>query len=677
MSPTRTQQGGRGYISEVQGLRTLAALLVAAYHIWFNRVSGGVDVFFVVAAFFMMASFDRKGRISGADLIGYWSGTARRVVPVMAVVVAATLAAFWAFRVTVEWRSAIYHAAASTAFVENWWLAWNGTDYLAQDTLPSPFQQMWALSLQMQLAVLLPFALWAAGARAADPRRAWTATLVALFAGSFAYGLWITRANQPWAYFDSVARIWEYAAGALLALHADRIPRPSRRVLAALGAVAFVVVATFAAVLPVARLFPGIAATIPVGCTLAMIWVARSGVAIRPLRWKPMLALGDISFAFYLWHWPILVLWRHLNGSYHVGLLAGVAIILLAGILAALSVRFVERPVRRSPRLSARPVLGLFAGLATALVAVAALALFALDYKSERAASMAKLASFNDDPVAFRAAHPDAIVPDPLIVRSLWRAEYAPRCHQTREGFGLRECVYGKRDGAHTLVVHGGSHSIQWLPAIRALADELDLRIVQLTKAGCPTHDGALVGETVNKEVLAYFEGRSPSCAAWNEETKARVLELKPDIVLIIATWGVGKDESIPASFLSWWQSVTDAGIDLIALRDNPRFLDDVPSCVDRHRDDPSACDRDRSLLLLDDDPGAALDLDRVTYLDLTDLFCRGDLCGVVYDGVMLYRDGQHITGTLAEQSTDRLKAPIEEILERREAEKSAASLQQ
>ena len=474
-----------GYIKEIQGLRAAAALLVAVYHIWFNRVSGGVDAFFVITAFFLMSSFARMGHPTSGDVVRYYASTVRRVVPLAALVILATIVGTLLLIPEIHWREFAFHAFASAVFAENWWLAWTGTDYLRLDLTISPFQQMWALSMQMQYYLILPLLIWAITAlatwRGIAVRAAWTAAITILLLMSFTYNLWITLENQPWAYFDSFARGWEYMFGALLALTLDRLPIFSPRIARLLGYACLFVLVGFAAVIPVAQSFPGAAALIPVLSTLGLIIAARAGANIAPLTNRPILALGEISFSFYLWHWPLLIFWRQWTGEVAVGLVPGVVIIGLAGVLASLTLRLFEAPFRRWPLLVARPMLSLFAG---ALVMFPALGTTYIWADANRAAirnAEAVLAIFAADPQGW--SDNGEIVPHPLLARNDNPRAYADGCHQTIIDPSLIECVYGVEDAGRTLVLVGGSHSLQWLPALDDLAQAVDLRIVSMTKS--------------------------------------------------------------------------------------------------------------------------------------------------------------------------------------------------
>src|SRR5690242_1237254 len=112
-----------GYRPEIQGLRSLAVLMVMTYHIWFGRVSGGVDVFLLVSAFLMTLQFVGRyedGRPTA--LVKHWLHLFRRLIPAAVVVVVATLAATILFLPRTRWLDIVGQAWASLVYSENWLL---------------------------------------------------------------------------------------------------------------------------------------------------------------------------------------------------------------------------------------------------------------------------------------------------------------------------------------------------------------------------------------------------------------------------------------------------------------------------------------------------------------------------------------------------------------------------
>ena len=297
------------------------------------------------------------------------------------------------------------------------------------------------------------------------------------------------------------------------------------------------------------------------------------------------------------------------------------------------------------------------------LLPVGAIGVSGVTYSGQKAAASADVFEFSRDASAFRRDNPEAIVPDPILARSLWSEEYGPRCHVPLNAEGLAECNYGKLDGERTLVVHGGSHSTQWLRGLMSIAEPLDLRLVQITKVGCPSFDPSVPTADLHPRNQEFYDTRDASCLEWNRASQARILDLEPDAVLTVGTRGTGEAEELPEAAIAWAETIGDAGIQVLVLRDNPRLPIDVPACVDRNRDDPSQCNVPRDTLLSEDAPGADLDVENLTYVDLTEAFCGAETCWAVKDGILIYRDGHHLTGTYAEAIVHKLGQRLFQVL--------------
>lgn len=138
------------YRPEIQGLRALAVLMVVVYHIWFDRVSGGVDVFLLVSSFLLTLTFIRKVEEGKKlDLGRYWLQLFKRLLPSVVVVLLATLIATYLFIPRSRWTEVFDQTWASLFYVQNWLLAERSVDYYAaDDSVASPLQHFWSLSVQ-------------------------------------------------------------------------------------------------------------------------------------------------------------------------------------------------------------------------------------------------------------------------------------------------------------------------------------------------------------------------------------------------------------------------------------------------------------------------------------------------------------------------------------------------
>ena len=145
----------RKFRSEVEGLRFIAALLVAIYHIWLNRVSGGVDVFFVISGFLITTSIiSTINRTGEFKFIPYITKLLKRLLPLVLTVLGATLIMSFFFLPASITEKTIKEIIASMFYYQNWQLAISNTDYLDASQMKSPVEHFWALSIQGQFYLI-------------------------------------------------------------------------------------------------------------------------------------------------------------------------------------------------------------------------------------------------------------------------------------------------------------------------------------------------------------------------------------------------------------------------------------------------------------------------------------------------------------------------------------------
>ena len=348
---------------DLQGLRALAVLLVMCYHFWFDKVSGGVDIFLMLSAFFMTASMARQiesGR--WPNPVRYWLKTFSRLVGLAAVVIAVVVVGAWAFMPGTRWQQIMDEATASLLYRQNWQLAEANVDYYAFNTsAASPLQHFWSLSVQGQIFIIWPLLLLACALiwRRFFCRHRFSTVALGMFGIVFAlslgYSVHLTQVNQPLAYFHTGTRMWEFALGSMVALALPRLQRLAKPVRRVGGWVGLAVIISCGAVLEVQAQFPGWLALIPT-LGAALLLMAPGEPEYRNAAWllsrRPLVQLGDVSYGMYLWHWPILVFYLHFSHRTEVDLLTGAILIAVSIAVAWLSTRWIERPLRTwTPRL--------------------------------------------------------------------------------------------------------------------------------------------------------------------------------------------------------------------------------------------------------------------------------------------------------------------------------------
>src|SRR3954464_9447717 len=311
----------REFRPDIEGLRAVAVLAVVLFHAGVPGLPGGfvgVDVFFVISGFLITGMLWREVERTGTvRLARFYGPRARRLLPAGVLVIAATAAAVAWLLPPLRARTVLGDGVASALYVANYRFAVQGTDYLAADTPPSPFQHYWSLGVEEQFYLLWPALLvgtaWLAGRRSPGARKVVAAVgvLTLVTAGSFVLSLWWTHSSPPWAYFSLPSRAWELGVGGLVALTVPAWRRLPPTVAATAGWAGLAAVLASCCLLDEGTPFPGTAALLPVLGTALLL-----GAGSRRTSWGPAVVLerppvrriGRWSYSWYLWHWPVLVL---------------------------------------------------------------------------------------------------------------------------------------------------------------------------------------------------------------------------------------------------------------------------------------------------------------------------------------------------------------------------------
>ncbi|MEY3617950.1 MAG: hypothetical protein RL726_648, partial [Actinomycetota bacterium] len=351
---------------EVEGLRAVAVVLVVLYHLGLDVVSGGyigVDVFFVVSGFLitglLLREVDREGRVS---LAAFWARRVRRIVPLATLVAVATVVVGLSILDPTEDRRLIQVGLGAIGFCANLVLHSISGEYLAGVVNPSPLQHFWSLGVEEQFYVAWPL-LMALMVRVGRRFRRPALLVSALVA--FAASLWTSihhaRPGASSGFFLPHTRAWEIMAGSILALVMVGLLRIPTAVRAMVGWGGLVAMAVAAITFDAETNFPGTAALLPVlGAVAVLVAGDASWGPVFVLRRGVFQYLGSVSFALYLWHWPLIVFYEHRHGKPEWS--GRVVIVVIAMLLAEASRRLVENPLRWNQWLTLRPSRSLAAG---------------------------------------------------------------------------------------------------------------------------------------------------------------------------------------------------------------------------------------------------------------------------------------------------------------------------
>nr|WP_040758422.1 acyltransferase family protein [Sporosarcina newyorkensis] len=648
------------YRPEIEGVRTIATLLIAVYHIWLGRVSGGIDVFFIISGYLMTLSLlsriERTGSVKFFDFI---LGLARRLFPQALSVLIVTGILSLVFLPKIEWGEIISHMTASAFYYENWRLAFDSVDYLAQDNSAIPFQHYWSLGVQGQFYIIWPILItlvfFIAKVVLKTPvRKTFLAALLIVFTCSLAYSIYQTHINQPWAYFDTFTRMWEFSIGGIFALISPYLIF-NKWFNTALGWVGLAIICLTGILLPVSSVFPGYLALVPISGVLFILIAAENSTMFgvdRLLGVRPLTYLGGLTYGIYLWHWPLLIFYHAYMKTTTVPILDGIIILLITLVLSVVSTKRFEKPVLKLGR--GQKKVKLLAVLSIMLVIAASMMLSISTYIQKTQAVMLNLTQNDKDypgakSILYAIKPPKGLdpIPSPLAIKTDLPSFYEDKACLGQDRTEVRKCSYGVLDHPnHVLALVGGSHSGHWFPALELLAEELNFRI------DLYNHDGCRFTDEDPEDHL------TKACLEWNENLIEQLKEDPPDLVFTTAT--LNKRDKVPAGYINQWKAL-EGITKIFAVRDNPRMKQKIPACLENAKD-PLDCAIDRSNGVSDVLPWENTEgiPSNVVFADLTEFFCDDKMCYPVIGNIIVYRDNNHITAEYSKSLAPALKEPLE-----------------
>ncbi len=642
---------------DVEGVRAIAILLVVAYHAGIRPFSGGyvgVDVFFVLSGYLITWLLVAEAQERGTIHLGrFYARRARRLLPALAVVLLFTIVAGAMIYAPMEHGEIANTSIATAAYASNLYFAHHAADYFGSALRTNPLLHTWSLSVEEQFYLVWPmFVMFAFGVlrwqRGAPSRRRLLVWMALLAAPSLVLCVILTYVRQPWAFFSSPARAWEFAVGAVAVLvpATPRAGRPPSRWRAVRVAREAMGAGTWAVHLPGwfglgaillaavlfrnATPFPGAAVLLPVAGTVLLLRVE----AVAGTSWlgtllasRPMQLIGRLSYSWYLWHWPVFVLAIAAYGW--PGTYGMVGLALLSLLLAAASYHLVENPIRHHRLLAGHPGRSLAMAAAVAVLSITT----ALAWRAAAAAwqRSPKL-------IAYTRAGRD----DPEI--------YAMGCGASLYSATLVECTTGPDGASHVAVLVGDSHAAQWYGMVHAIAARDGWKVITMIKADCPA---------VNASYFADRIGRMfTECDAWRAAALRRIAQLSPELVIVgtyTSRYPFTADEW-EAGTTSVVDALSRAGRHLILVRDPPHPSFDVPVCLAesvwrarflprrpctfRNINDSTS----REAMAYRAQRDAVGHVSNATILDMTRHICHRSSCDVVSDGVVVFRDVNHLT---------------------------------
>ncbi|OBG44687.1 acyltransferase family protein [Mycolicibacterium fortuitum] len=673
---------------DIEGLRAVAVLAVVLFHAGVPGLGGGfvgVDVFFVVSGFLITGLLWREAANTGTvRMPKFYAGRARRLLPAAALVLVVTSLAATVLLPPLQARSVLADAIASALYAGNYRFAVQGTDYLRTEAAASPLQHYWSLGVEEQFYLLWPALIlgiaWLLTRNGRDTRSAvpYACVLAVVAGASLMLALAWTQTMPPWAFFSLPTRAWELAVGGLVALtaaHWRSLP-PVCAALVGWGGLALILLTCtqFGTATP----YPGTAALLPVMGTALVIGAgcAIPDLGVGRLLSKPVMrGIGRLSYSWYLWHWPVLLLAPALFG-HSLGLAGRLAMIVMSLGLAILTLHLVENPARFATALRGSSWRSLAVGAtATATAVCAGLVLLAVRPVPTASGPAAVPVALVGPPPA--AAPTTVLTPEQQIqaavatsaelqavpsnlsppLGNITKPEvFVNGCVLSWKDVAVPDCSSGDTASPTKVALIGDSHAGMWQPALETAAQQQHWRLETYAKVTCPP---------MNLPILSpYLEREFTECKQWRADVLTRIAKERPALVVLDMVRRYGADFGFVSYDPTWLDSLTrlvsqlrGTGARVLVLGPVPDPHTTVPTCLSAHMDDATACAPNRSIAMNANGIAAetaAVNAGGGQYARLDQYFCTAERCPVIVGNTLVFRDDNHITAEYAQ-----LLAPV------------------
>ncbi|MCI9889398.1 acyltransferase [Micrococcales bacterium 31B] len=682
---------GHGFRLDIQGLRAIAVTVVVAFHAGVTWIPGGfigVDMFFVISGFLICGAI--LSEMAGTDTFRFrrfFVRRLRRLYPAALLVIVATLVAVYFFAPAQKFRDYSYDAITSMLYVSNFRFAFGEFGYFA-DTIASPFQHLWSLSVEEQFYVTLAILLILLRSlrQVKLARVIFAMTLVSLVV-SIIGAIFFADIS----YYVIFTRGWEFGVGCLIAVAARRLVHLGRAAATTLRVLGILLIAASLVYITEDMPFPSYLA---LGPTLGTAFIIAAGCAPHrdfityALAWKPFTALGNISYSLYLWHWPALIVPALYFGAKLTPWYAAAAV-LASFVLAIFTHAAVESPLRL--RSGAQPRILHNVATATVLtLAVTAGAFYGMQRIDQQltnvssggqttAATVQDIGISVPTPTPTETDESPTPEPTPIPTDPNWTpvgnlvfppasaltpavadaAAYRMQadidgCLVGLNDTTIKVCEYGVMTSEHTIMLFGDSHAEMLYPAYAKIASTMGWKLQVLTKSACAPSTmrfGTFTGTAAQRQ----------SCYDWREAAVAKIHELQPDLIVMAGYQGDTRRTMnlAVADFNSRWVTGLNEMVAQLPATSQKLFVSDTPdwttipvSCISRNTNNYSVCNNSIGNLVSTprvDSEKATLEAAGVTVMNLNNVLCPEGVCAVIDRNYVVYKDAHHLLGPYVE----------------------------
>lgn len=641
------------YRSDIEGLRAIAILLVVLAHVgdtWFGGGFIGVDVFFVISGYLITGLLLKElERTDSVNFFSFYVARLKRLLPALLFMLLMTSFMALAFLSPSEHNLQAISAGYASVWLSNLYFAFSKLNYFEPAADQNMYLHTWSLGVEEQFYLIWPILVitfvgawrWQGGQR--NLRRL-LFSMGGVIVVCLSASLYLTYAKPMLAFYLMPSRAWQFALGAFALLWPISIGHnrvSTTKFIHAGGWLGFIGIVVSSLSIHSNMAYPSFWALFPsIGTALILVAGApgENSLLSKALSIKPMLWLGRISYSWYLWHWPILVLGNKL--FHHNNAVEKWGLVVTSLLFAIFSYFLIESPIRKSNYLIRRP----------ALTLVAALIVMASAFGLSRAWQESAVGWVN--------------LPTQLIFRRVagdLPVTYSMGCDEWYHSSDMKLCTFGDKNAEHTAVLIGDSIGAQWSPAIARRYVGENWKFIVITKSSCTMIDEPYFYKRIGRE---YTE-----CSIWRKEAVTWVKDNKPDVVFMGSTIArFEKEQWINGTkrILDNWESAVK---EIYIIRATPPLYKNGPSCLSRLEwqlqglplwlqigsDCNSVFKNPYAELVYEWLKEAAKGFGNVSVINMNPVVCPDNQCSALQNGRAVYRDSMHLSRSYVWSIADKL----------------------
>ena len=667
---------------QIQGLRAIAVLAVVLYHAGINWIPGGfvgVDVFFVISGFLITQMIVKELATTGKfNFPNFYARRLRRLLPASAVVIMTTIGISRHLISPLRFRDTGIDALSSILYGANYRFYYSQIDYLNIGAKPSLFLHFWSLAVEEQFYFVWPLLMFIG--YMLFKKLGIVALLIPVAGFSFYFSAKLSTSNPMLAFYSLPTRAWEFAIGSLsyfLIWKFSRIPGQLKFILGWSGVIGLIYsMISIKDTIP----FPGYIALLPTISTALVLVASFHGKFFDfYLISNPLFnSIGAISYSLYLWHWPVYQLMSEVIGRNSNGPDIKMYFV-LSFAFAIASYFLIEKPIRGYRRLGARPSFSfIWGGFVTLISGFVAMTLLGLNFATITPTQAQTLPTPNiSQPVeAAVTPTPTASLNGAGQIKTISLADtveatkitnISSKCQKDVAVVIAVDCMTGSITSKKVIVLFGDSHAGQWEVPLGNFSTSHQFKVYNFLKSGCGAAE------------LTYRYGPTglvpyPQCPQYRASAIARIIALKPQL-LVVSTSSYRSDAADSSNKDAFWESayaplltkMRKAGIKVLILGDTPYPKNNIPDCLSQNLSDVAKCDfkvsDGVSKFHQTENFANWVSAQGGFFFNPTPLLCNEVTCFAVIDGIIVYRDGSHLSDLYSQKLFSAIEPTLNDSL--------------